>query len=67
MPEPTLRLSIPPEGLRRGGVVLRLPVDALVPAFADPELREAANLPEFSANSSSPRFPSCRCSSSAAG
>ena len=49
--EPALTLSLPPDGLRSDKVVLRLPVfddiDALLPAFADPELREAANLPEF--------------------
>jgi RimJ/RimL family protein N-acetyltransferase len=51
MPEPTLRLSIPDEGLRDGDLVLRLPraedVDAIAPAFADPEIREAGNLPNF--------------------
>ena len=51
MPEPTLRLSVPPEGLRRGGVILRFPspddVDGILPAFTDPELREAGNLPAF--------------------
>jgi RimJ/RimL family protein N-acetyltransferase len=45
------RLSVPPEGIRGGDVVLRFPVledvDALLPAFADPELREAGNLPAF--------------------
>jgi RimJ/RimL family protein N-acetyltransferase len=51
MPEPTLRLSIPDEGIRDGQLILRLPraedVDAIAPAFADPELREAGNLPDF--------------------
>ena len=51
MSEPTLRLSIPDEGIQDGDVVVRLPsandVDALVPAFADPEIREAGNLPDF--------------------
>jgi RimJ/RimL family protein N-acetyltransferase len=51
MPEQTLRLSVPPEGLRARGVVLRFPalgdVDAILPAFTDPELREAGNLPAF--------------------
>jgi RimJ/RimL family protein N-acetyltransferase len=51
MPEPTLRLSIPGEGLRAGDVVLRLPraedIDAILPAFADPEIRDAGNLPNF--------------------
>jgi RimJ/RimL family protein N-acetyltransferase len=44
-------LSVPPDGIRAGGLVLRFPVledvDALLPAFADPELREAGNLPAF--------------------
>ena len=34
-----------------GAVLLRMPVvddvDALLPSFADPELREAGNLPDF--------------------
>ena len=51
MSEPAPRLSVPPEGIRAGDVVLRFPVvddvDALLPAFADPELREAGNLPAF--------------------
>jgi RimJ/RimL family protein N-acetyltransferase len=46
-----LRLSVPPEGLRARDVVLRLPtfddVDGILPAFTDPELREAGNLPPF--------------------
>jgi RimJ/RimL family protein N-acetyltransferase len=50
-PQPVQRLSVPPEGIRFGGVVLRLPVlddvDALLPGFTDPELREAGNLPAF--------------------
>ena len=49
--EPALRLSVPPEGLRAGALVLRFPslddVDAILPAFTDAELREAANLPAF--------------------
>jgi RimJ/RimL family protein N-acetyltransferase len=49
--EPEPRLAIPPEELRAGEVILRLPrledVDALLPAFTDPELREPANLPAF--------------------
>ena len=48
---PALRLSVPSGGIREGRVVLRLPsaddVDPLVPAFSDPELREAGNLPAF--------------------
>jgi RimJ/RimL family protein N-acetyltransferase len=50
-PERTPSLSVPSEGIRAGGVVLRLPslddVDALLPAFTDPELRETGNLPAF--------------------
>jgi RimJ/RimL family protein N-acetyltransferase len=46
------RLSVPPEGIRAGEVWLRLPqledVDGLMPAFSDPELRDAGNLPAFS-------------------
>jgi RimJ/RimL family protein N-acetyltransferase len=42
---------VPPEGIRGRGVLLRLPgpddVDALHPAFADPETRDAGNLPAF--------------------
>jgi len=51
MPEPTLRLSFPGNGIVDGDLVVRLPreedLDDLLPAFADPELREAANLPPF--------------------
>jgi RimJ/RimL family protein N-acetyltransferase len=50
-PEPTVRLSVPPEGIRAGDVILRFPslddVDAMLPAFTDPDLREAGNLPAF--------------------
>jgi RimJ/RimL family protein N-acetyltransferase len=46
-----MRLSVPPDGIRGSGVVLRFPalddVDAMLPAFTDPELREAGNLPAF--------------------
>jgi RimJ/RimL family protein N-acetyltransferase len=46
-----LALSVPPEGLHARGIVLRLPslgdVDGILPAFTDPELREAGNLPAF--------------------
>jgi RimJ/RimL family protein N-acetyltransferase len=49
-PEPTV-LSVAAEGLRAGDVILRFPslddVDAILPAFIDPELREAGNLPAF--------------------
>ena len=50
-PGATLRLAVPPEGIRAGEVILRYPslddVDAILPAFRDPELREAGNLPAF--------------------
>jgi len=50
-PDRTLRLTARPEGIRAGDVILRLPtledVDGLLPAFADPELRDAGNLPAF--------------------
>jgi RimJ/RimL family protein N-acetyltransferase len=46
-----VRLTVPPEGIRAGGIVLRFPthghVDALLPAFTDAEMREAGNLPAF--------------------
>jgi RimJ/RimL family protein N-acetyltransferase len=51
--EPELRggLSVPPEGIRGPGIILRAPllddVDGLLPAFRDPEMREAGNLPPF--------------------
>ena len=51
MPEPRVRLSVPTDGIRASGVVLRFPslehVDEILPAFTDPELREAGNLPAF--------------------
>jgi RimJ/RimL family protein N-acetyltransferase len=51
MRELTLTLSLPEEGITDGSVVLRTPVeddiDALLPAFTDPALREAGNLPAF--------------------
>src|SRR4051794_25965527 len=51
LPEPALRLSLPADGIRSGDIVLRLPqvddVDAIMPAFSDPETREAGNLPDF--------------------
>ena len=47
----TIALSIPAEGLRSGDIVLRFAsledVDGILPAFTDPELREAGNLPAF--------------------
>lgn len=49
--EPTLSLSIPEQGVINGDLVLRTPtaedIDGFVPAFADPEIREAGNLPNF--------------------
>jgi RimJ/RimL family protein N-acetyltransferase len=46
-----LRLSVPSDGIRSGGVILRFPtlddVDAILPAFTDPEMRDAGNLPAF--------------------
>ena len=49
MPEPTVRLSIPEEGLRDGDLLLRPPreadIDGLLPALAGPEIRKAGNLP----------------------
>jgi len=46
-----LRLSVPIEGIRAEDLILRLPtfadVDGVLPAFIDPELREAGNLPAF--------------------
>jgi GNAT superfamily N-acetyltransferase len=51
LPETTLSLSVPEEGLQARGVVLRFPglddVDGFLPAFTDEELREAGNLPAF--------------------
>lgn len=51
MAEPSVRLSVPDDGIRQGDVVVRLPaaadVDAVSRAFADPELREAGNLPDL--------------------
>jgi hypothetical protein len=42
---------VPREGLRSGDVILRFPsledVEGILPAFTDPELREAGNLPAF--------------------
>jgi RimJ/RimL family protein N-acetyltransferase len=50
-PEAAVHLSVPAEGLRAGELILRFPslddVDAILPAFTDPELREAGNLPAF--------------------
>jgi len=49
--EATPNLAVPHEGIRAGEVILRFPliedVDAILPAFSDPELREAGNLPAF--------------------
>jgi RimJ/RimL family protein N-acetyltransferase len=49
--ETPIRLWVPANGIRAGGIVLRFPsaedVDAILPAFTDPDLREAGNLPAF--------------------
>jgi RimJ/RimL family protein N-acetyltransferase len=49
--EQPIRLSVPVDGIGAGDVILRFPslgdVDALLPAFEDPELRDAGNLPSF--------------------
>jgi len=49
--EVTPRLSVPAEGLRADDLRLRFPqledVEGLMPAFSDPELRDAGNLPAF--------------------
>jgi len=46
-----LRLSVPGDGIRGGNVLLRMPVlddvDGFLPAFGDPDMREAGNLPAF--------------------
>jgi RimJ/RimL family protein N-acetyltransferase len=51
VPDQAPRLSVPHEGIRARNLILRLPVlddvDVLLPAFGDPELREAGNLPAF--------------------
>ena len=51
MRESTLRLSLPHDGITDGDVVLRFPteddVDGLLVAVADPEMREAANMPNL--------------------
>ena len=47
----TPQLTLPDAGITDGTVLLRMPVvddvDALLPSFADPALREAGNLPDF--------------------
>jgi RimJ/RimL family protein N-acetyltransferase len=52
MRESTLQLSMPADGITDGDVVLRFPIDddieGLLVAVADPELREAANMPNLS-------------------
>ena len=49
--ESPVRLSVPANGIRAGEIVLRFPsvddIDGILPAFTDPELREAGNLPAF--------------------
>jgi RimJ/RimL family protein N-acetyltransferase len=51
MTESRLGLSVSSDGIRARDVILRFPslddVDAILPAFTDPELREAGNLPAF--------------------
>jgi RimJ/RimL family protein N-acetyltransferase len=51
LPQITLSLTVPAEGLHAEGVPLRFPgpvdVDGILPAFTDEELREAGNLPAF--------------------
>jgi RimJ/RimL family protein N-acetyltransferase len=51
MRETTLRLSLPEDGITDGDVVLRFPtedhIEGLLTAVADPELREAANMPNL--------------------
>jgi RimJ/RimL family protein N-acetyltransferase len=51
MSDPAVRLSVPEAGIIDGDLILRPvgsdDVEAMLPAFTDPELREAANLPNF--------------------
>lgn len=58
---PTIHLSVPAEGIPFDGLLLRLPtladVDGVAPAFSDPELREAGNLPPFSRDELIERLP----------
>jgi RimJ/RimL family protein N-acetyltransferase len=58
---PTIQLSVPAEGISFNGLLLRLPtladVDGVAPAFGDPELREAGNLPPFSRTELIERLP----------
>ena len=48
---PAIRLAMPPEGVGDGVLRIRVPrlddVDAMLPAFADPEILEAGNLPRL--------------------
>jgi RimJ/RimL family protein N-acetyltransferase len=69
IPEPTLRLSLPTTGITDGEVLLRMPiaddVDEILPAFRDPELREAGNLPDFNREqmlAALPHFPAMAAS-----
>jgi RimJ/RimL family protein N-acetyltransferase len=59
--EPTLRLAFPQDGVDLDGLVLRLPeprdIDGIAAAFADPELREAGNLPAFSRDELAEQLP----------
>lgn len=58
---PAIHLSVPAEGIAFDGLLLRLPtvadIDGVAPAFADPELREAGNLPPFSRDELIERLP----------
>lgn len=51
IPETTIVLAFPDEGIVAGDLVLRLPdvddLEGLLPAFQDTEIREAGNLPDF--------------------
>ena len=68
---PPLRLWLPDAGITDGTVLLRMPVvddvDALLPSFADPALREAGNLPDFDRPQMLAMLPSSPRSRRAAG
>ena len=59
--ERTLRLAFPRDGLRLDELVLRLPeprdIDGIAGAFADPELREAGNLPALGRDDLAEQLP----------
>ena len=52
MREATVGLALPDDGISDGAVMLRVPtaadIDGMMHALADPELREAGNLPDLS-------------------